>query len=121
MKWGLWSQTAASNSATPPDGWPEGQAPSTVNDCAREMMAQIAVGLQDLQFIDLGLVPTQTSGNTFTVPGNIPLLHYGRRLKLLDGANTLYGTCISASYGATTAITVRFDAGNAPLDSSLYA
>lgn len=121
MKWGLWSQTAASNSATPPDGWPEGQAPSTVNDCAREMMAQIAVGLQDLQFIDLGLVPTQTSGNTFTVPGNVPSLHYGRRLKVSDGANTLYGTITSASYGVTTAVTVRFDNGNAPLDSSLSA
>src|ERR1700674_3291039 len=121
MKWGKWSTTAASNSAAPPDGWPEGQAPSTVNDCAREMMAQIAVGLQDLQFIDLGLVPTQTSGNTLTVPGNIPTLHYGRRLKLLDGANTYYATIISASYGVTTAITARFDIGTAPLDSSLSA
>src|SRR5258708_31777812 len=111
MKWGLWSQAAASNSATPPDGWPEGQAPSTVNDWDREMMAAIAVGLQDLQFIDLGLVPTRTSGNTFTVPGNMPLLHYGRRLKVLDGAATLYGTITSASYGGTTAVTVRFDAG----------
>jgi microcystin-dependent protein len=36
-----WSETAASNSATPPNGWPEGQAPSTVNDCAREMMASL--------------------------------------------------------------------------------
>jgi len=37
-----YSQTAANNNATPPNGWPEGQAPSTVNDCAREMMAGIA-------------------------------------------------------------------------------
>src|ERR1700686_4569674 len=98
MKWGKRRTTEASNPASQPDGWPEGQAPSTVNDCAREMMAQIAGGLQGLQFIDLGLVPTQTSGNTFTVPGNVPSLHYGRRLKISDGANTLYGTITSASY-----------------------
>jgi hypothetical protein len=33
-----WSETDASNNATPPDGWPEGQAASTVNDCARANM-----------------------------------------------------------------------------------
>jgi hypothetical protein len=37
-----WSVTAASNNSATPDGWPEGQAASTVNDCAREMMAAIA-------------------------------------------------------------------------------
>jgi len=37
-----YSQTASSNNAAPPNGWPEGQAPSTVNDCAREMMAGMA-------------------------------------------------------------------------------
>lgn len=36
-----WSETAASNNAATPDGWPEGQAPSTVNDCAREDMAAL--------------------------------------------------------------------------------
>lgn len=41
-----WSTTAASNNSTPPDGWPEGQNPSTVNDCAREMMAQVATWRQ---------------------------------------------------------------------------
>ena len=35
------SETAASNNAATPNGWPEGQAPSTVNDCARELMAAI--------------------------------------------------------------------------------
>lgn len=122
MKWGLWSTTAASNSNTPPDGWPEGQAPSTVNDCAREMMAQIAVGLQDIQFVDLGYTPTLVSGNQFTVSGtHATTLHYGRRLKMSDGANTFYGTIISSTATTNTAVLIRFDAGNAPLDSSLSA
>lgn len=37
-----WSTTAASNNATPPNGFPEGMAPSTVNDAAREVMAAVA-------------------------------------------------------------------------------
>lgn len=36
-----WQETAANNNVTPPAGWPEGQAPSTVNDCAREMMGAL--------------------------------------------------------------------------------
>ena len=36
-----WSTTAASNNATPPDGWPENMLPSQVNNSARTMMAEI--------------------------------------------------------------------------------
>lgn len=38
----LWSTTAALNNSAPPAGWPEGMAPSAVNDTARQMMADIA-------------------------------------------------------------------------------
>lgn len=37
-----WSETAANNNSATPNGWPEGQLPATVNDCAREMMAATA-------------------------------------------------------------------------------
>jgi hypothetical protein len=33
-----WFETDASNQTSTPHGWPEGQMPSTVNDCARAMM-----------------------------------------------------------------------------------
>jgi hypothetical protein len=36
-----WSATDASNTAATPDGWPEGQSPASVNDCARAMMGAI--------------------------------------------------------------------------------
>lgn len=36
-----WSETAASNNATPPNGFPEGMAASDVNNAAREMMAAL--------------------------------------------------------------------------------
>ena len=42
-----WSTTASSNTATPPDGFPEGQAPSTLNDGIRECMAATAKWFKD--------------------------------------------------------------------------
>lgn len=118
MKWGRWSTTAATNSNTPPDGWPEGQAPSTVNDCAREMMAQIRTGLTDLQYVDQDLSPTFATTTTFTVPGNqLTFFDVGRRVKAL-GAATTYGTVISSSFTTNTGITLRLDSGGV-LDASL--
>lgn len=119
MKWGLWSTTAASNASAPPDGWPEGQAPSTVNDCAREMMASIRTGLNDLAqgYVDLGMSPTFVSSTKFTVAGDAtPYLPVGTRLRASD-ASTLYGYVISASFSTNSAFTVTLDSGN--LTSSL--
>ncbi len=113
MKWGLWSTTAGSNSSTPPDGWPEGQLPSTVNDCAREMMASIRTGINDIGkgFIDLGMSPTFVSTTKFTVPGDAtPYLPVGTRLRASD-ASTLYGSVISASFSTNSAFTVTLDTG----------
>jgi hypothetical protein len=61
-----WSTTAASNNASPPNGWPEGQAPSTVNDCAREVMAAIAKWYKDTQ----GTLVTAGSSNAYTLTTN---------------------------------------------------
>src|SRR5687768_17600690 len=36
-----WSTTAASNNAAPPNGAPEGMAPSAVNDTIRQVMADV--------------------------------------------------------------------------------
>jgi cytoskeletal protein CcmA (bactofilin family) len=36
-----WSPVDASNNQPPPDGWPEGQAPSSVNNCGRAMMGAV--------------------------------------------------------------------------------
>src|SRR5687768_2349023 len=36
-----WSETDASNNSPTPNGWPEGQSPSSVNDCARMMMGAV--------------------------------------------------------------------------------
>lgn len=110
MKLGRWSTTAASNNSTPPDGWPEGQAPSTVNDCARENMAAIRTAFNDLQFFDQDLSPTYVSAVSFTIPGNqTSAIHAGRRLKLF-ATTTVYATVLTASFAAVTTVQITADA-----------
>ena len=117
MKLGRWSTTAGNNNATPPDGWPEGQAPSTINDCARENMAAIRTAFNDLQYFDQDFTPTYISATSFSIPGNqTSAIHAGRRMKFYD-ANVLYGTVSTASFTTVTTIHVDTDAGN--LTSSL--
>jgi len=113
-KLGSWSTTAGNNNTTPPDGWPEGQAPSTVNDCAREMMAAIKTAVNSLEYIDLNNTPSYLTATTFSMAtADVANFEVGRRIKLFD-ATTLYGTIISVS---TTSVEVRLDSG--ALTSSL--
>ena len=53
-KLSAYSTTAASNNSATPDGWPEGMAPSDVNNCAREMMARLREFYVDSEWIDHG-------------------------------------------------------------------
>ncbi len=107
-KIGKWSTTAANNNAATPDGWPEGQAPSTVNDCAREMMAGIKTYVNDAQYIDLDNTPSFLTTTTFSMAtADATNFHIGRRLKLFD-TTTLYGTINSIS---STFVSVRLDSG----------
>lgn len=112
-KIGTWSTTAASNNATPPDGWPEGQAPSTVNDCAREMMASIRTAWNTSEWFDYGDTPSRASATTFKVGSDVTgeyTVH--RRLKCFDGS-TLYGTITASSYSSPdTTITIALDSGS---------
>lgn len=65
-----WDKVAANNNDAPPDGWPENQAYSSVNNCAREMMAALARDLADRNgtLTSAGTAPayTLTSNRTIT-------------------------------------------------------
>lgn len=110
-----WSTTAANNNAATPDGWPEGQAPSTVNNCGREMMAAVRTWFEDAQWINLGNTPTRIDNDTITIAGDVTATYtVGRRLKFV-GATTGYATISASSYGApNTTIDVVMDSGNIP-------
>lgn len=110
-----YSTTPASNNSAPPNGWPEGQAASTVNDCARQMMAEVRESFEELPYFDYGNTPTRVDNDTFTVSGDLTARYaVGYRVKLV-GATTGYGRITVSSFGAgTTTIDVVMDSGNVP-------
>src|SRR6185312_9570157 len=67
MAWFNWSQTASSNAtADPTINWAEGQAPSSVNDSARAMMAATAKYRDDIT----GSIVTGGTSTAYTVTSN---------------------------------------------------
>lgn len=115
-----WSTTAADNATADPSiNWQEGQAPSTVNDSARAMMAAIATQFQGgWDWLNLGDTPTYLSGTQFTVPGNLATRYaVGRRVRAAVTAGTVYGTITASAYTSVTTVTVSWDAGS--MDSGL--
>jgi hypothetical protein len=91
-----WSTTAASNNSSPPNGWPEGQAPSTVNDCGREMMAALAT---EAQTNAVKVLNTISGADTITADMNPELAAYATGMYVLF---TPAGT-------NTTAVTLNID------------
>jgi hypothetical protein len=114
-----WSNTAGNNETVGAINWKEGQLPSTVNNSAREMMAQLAFGLNSIRrasvsedgsfsdlVLDLGAL-TQRSvklnnetwdvTSNLTVPSNISLwLPRGASLNVSAGQTlTIEGTLIT--------------------------
>lgn len=113
-----WSTTAASNNAAPPNGFPEGQLPSSLNDCNRQVMASVRSQCESAEWFNWGDTPAQASAATFTVATDLTSrFTKGRRIKCNDGS-TLYGMVTASSYGApNTTVTVGLDSGS--LTSSL--
>jgi hypothetical protein len=119
MSIGQWSQTAANNAtADPTINWQEGQAPSTVNDSARAMMAVLAVWFASAEWLNYALTPTYVSGTSFTVAGNQTTIYaVGRRVRTFNTGGTLYGTITASAYTTLTTVTVAMDSGS--MDSGL--
>ena len=110
-----WSTTAASNNSASPDGFPEGMAPSGVNDAAREVMAAIRAWYVDAAWTDLGHTPTYVSASSFTIPTDVTATYEANRRVKLYGTTmgTLYGTISSSSYSTPdTTINVTLDSGS---------
>lgn len=89
----LWSQTAASNaSADATINWREGQAPSSINDSARALMASVASWRDDIS----GTLTTGGSSTAYTLSTN----QFFDTLAHMDGAMVAFvphatntGTC----------------------------
>lgn len=117
-----WSRTAADNSAPPPNGAPEGMAPSAVNDVIRQNMADIRAQFEDAAWFNWGHVPTRVDADTFTVAGDVSAIYtVGRRLRV-SGGSTGFCTVASVSYSApNTTVNVTMDSGSLPTPLSAVA
>lgn len=115
-----WSTTPANNATAATNiNWQEGQAPSTVNDSARQMMADVAGWFQGgPEWLNLGDTPTYVSGTQFSVPANRTSVYtVGRRLRAFVSAGTIFGTISASAYTSLTTVTVSWDSG--AIDSGL--
>ena len=119
MPIGQWSTTPANNAnAATSINWAEGQPPSSVNDSARQMMADVATWYQAPEWLNYALTPTYISGTQFSVAGNQTGIYtVGRRVRAFVTAGTIYGTISSSSFASVTTVGVTWDSG--ALDSGV--
>src|SRR5882724_6878379 len=111
-----YSTTPASNTAL----FPEGMAPSAVNDGMRQVQADIRSWYNDSQWAIYGdgdgaFAIAYVSPTSFSVTGAdvTAVYHAGRRVRavgLLTG--TIYGTIQSVAFATNTTVTVQWDAGS---------
>ena len=115
---GAWSTTAADNDDADTDiNWAEGQAPSTVNNSARAVMAAVATWLRENGFIEFKEHShAYASATSTTVAGTDVTAYYtaGRRVRAVASTpGTIYGTVVSSSFSTNTTITYKWDASGA--------
>lgn len=110
-----WSTTAASNNSASPDGFPEGMAPSGVNDSARELMAAIRTQFEDAEWLDWGDTTTYVAATQFQIASSDVTSRYrvGRRVRAVGSSTgTIYGGITASSFSTNTTVTVSWDSGS---------
>ena len=110
-----WSTTAASNNSASPDGWPEGMAPSGVNDSARENMSATRTWYEDAEWINWGDTTAYVGATQFKIAGADVTSRYtvNRRVRVVGtSTGTIYGRISVSAFSTDTTVTVVFDSGS---------
>ena len=123
-----WSTTATGN-ATVSGGvntinFAEGQTPGSVNNSAREMMAQVRgiYNPSDWGWVENSATASVASQTTFKLAGNQTTDWVApRRFRLKSGSSTRYGSVVSSSFTVETTITCAIDSGSLSASHSLAA
>lgn len=117
-----WSTTAASNNAAPPSGWPEGMAPSAVNNTGRQMMADIRSFAEGGGWFNLNHTHTYVSATSSKVSGVDVSAYYpvGLRVRAVGSlTGTIYGRVATVAFSTDTTMTYHWDATGALANESL--
>lgn len=116
-----WDSNATNNGTRLASGnFSEGQAPSTLNDGARQVMASIRSWANDLEWYEYGTGAnttsyTRVSATSISIPLDVTAqFQINRRVKIIDGTGaTVYGRVSSASYSSpNTTVGFEFDSGS---------
>lgn len=117
-----WSQTAASNATADSNvNWAEGQAPSSVNDSARAMMASVAKWRDDVT----GTNVTGGTGTAYTLTSNQTIASNLNGFTIQFTPGTTNTGAVTLSVDSQTAKPIRFKTGvdlpsGALISGSLY-
>ena len=116
-----WSTTASQNGNRLVSGnYLENQAPSTVNDAGRSVMAQIRSWANNLEWFEFGtgantVSYTRVSATQISMPVNVvDQFHVNRRVRIVDGTGaTLFGRVTASVFNSpNTALTFEFDSSS---------
>ncbi len=116
-----WSTTASQNGNRLVSGnFLENQAPSTVNDAGRFVMAQIRSWANNIEWFEFGtgsntVSYTRVSATSLSMPINVvDEFHVNRRVKIIDGQGaTIYGRVTSSAFNSpNTVLSFEFDSGS---------
>jgi hypothetical protein len=117
-----WSKTADSNAGADPSiNWAEGMSPSSVNDSARAMMAQIANWRDDIS----GLLLTGGTATAYTVTSNSGYCsssstpNDGQAIAIT--VNSTNGASPTLALDSCTAAPIQSSAGNAVASATLVS
>lgn len=123
-----WSTSASGNASVAGGSntinFAEGQAPGSVNNSAREMMAQIRsiYTPDEWGWVEFSATASVASQTVFKLAGNqTSNWTANRRWRLKSGSTTRYGTIVSSSFTSETTITVTVDSGSLSTSHSLVA
>lgn len=133
----LWHTTAADNAAAGTINWAEGQSPATVNDSARQTMADVRLWYENMEWRDWGHTPVYSAATAFTISNASSLssiYSVNRRIKTIDAGGTSYGTIVDTTWVSSTqtvhvdnsvsltnpltSVAVGFDIANSPIHAA---
>lgn len=97
------STTADDNNAAAPNGFPEGMAPSAVNNAARQLMASIREWYEDAEWLELGHEVVSASGDQIVFTGDQSGTYKVGRSVKADGTA---GVITAVSVVSNTTVTV---------------
>lgn len=95
-----YSVTPASNNAASPNGWPEGMAPSGLNNSDREFAARVREWYNDSQWIDYGDTINSSTSATVSIAGDVTAQYVVGRAIRAGQSDAAIGYVTASTYSA---------------------